>query len=231
MNARISVLRLLVVVFSLAVCLSSARADQTPETRTLTAEEAARTLQRDWLFQAMGEPLADRAAQEIGWARELAERLGSKRPAPDLSAELGALDRLEARLAELADRPAEASPAARADPVPSWIWYPEGSPVKNAPAESRFFRRRFEPWLPLLITERPVNNMPRLFYDVNIFFVIGEFTVSAICLLCRQRCPLACISELFDEAGCGNADNRDRYEYEHGGNCRECRKRAFSSAR
>ena len=48
---------------------------RTPETRTRTAEEAARVLGRDWLFQAMGEPLLDRAVKEITWARELAGRL------------------------------------------------------------------------------------------------------------------------------------------------------------
>ena len=47
-----------------------------PEPRTLTAEEAARASQRDWLFQAMGKPLLPRAAKEIGWARELAKRTG-----------------------------------------------------------------------------------------------------------------------------------------------------------
>ena len=82
---------------------------RTPETRTLTAEEAARALERDWLFQAMGEPLLARAAQEIGWARELAERLGRQPPAPDLSAELRELDALEQRLGELQATPAPAS--------------------------------------------------------------------------------------------------------------------------
>ena len=42
---------------------------QTPETRPLTAAEASQALEQDWLFQAMGEPLAARAAKEIGWAQ------------------------------------------------------------------------------------------------------------------------------------------------------------------
>ena len=37
------------------------------------------TLQRDWLFQAMGEPLLLRTAKEIQWTRELAERLAEGR--------------------------------------------------------------------------------------------------------------------------------------------------------
>jgi len=47
----------------------------TPETRTLTEEEAQEVLERDWLFQAEGKPLALRAREEIGWALELAARL------------------------------------------------------------------------------------------------------------------------------------------------------------
>lgn len=54
---------------------------QTPETRTLSPEEAGQALERDWLFQAMGEPLLPRAAKEIGWARDLAARLARQRPA------------------------------------------------------------------------------------------------------------------------------------------------------
>jgi len=41
----------------------------TPETRALTSAEAAAALERDWLFQAMGKPLAGRAREEIRWAR------------------------------------------------------------------------------------------------------------------------------------------------------------------
>jgi hypothetical protein len=48
----------------------------------------------DWLFQAEGKPLGQRAIQEIGWAREMAERIKMLPGAPDLSAELAELDRL-----------------------------------------------------------------------------------------------------------------------------------------
>ena len=40
---------------------------KTPETRTRTAEEEAKAQTRDWLFQAMGESLAQRTAKEIAW--------------------------------------------------------------------------------------------------------------------------------------------------------------------
>ena len=97
MNRAVRVLKPLMIALSITVCIRSAPAGQTPETRTLTAEQAAQTLQRDWLFQAMGQPLSTRAEMEIGWARQLADRLTRNRPAPDLSAELGELDRLEGR--------------------------------------------------------------------------------------------------------------------------------------
>ena len=40
-----------------------------PETRTLTADEARAQLRAEWLFQAEGKPLAQRAGQEIIWAK------------------------------------------------------------------------------------------------------------------------------------------------------------------
>jgi hypothetical protein len=52
----------------------------TPETRTLTPEEARATLERDWLFQADGRPLAQRAQDEIGWTLALAARLNGVGP-------------------------------------------------------------------------------------------------------------------------------------------------------
>jgi len=116
---------------------------RTPETRTLTEEEATRVLERDWLFQAMGEPLLDRAAKEIGWARELVARLSRCQRAPDVSAEQRELDILEKRLAELRENPAPVKSGKRTDVTPSWIWYPEGRPVADAPAESRYFRCPF----------------------------------------------------------------------------------------
>jgi hypothetical protein len=124
-----------------------------PETRTLTANEAADVLQRDWLYQAMGEPLPARAGKEIGWAQELAGRLLRKQPKLDLSAELAELTALEKRLGELASgASAGQRPGATngrgfmtdPDGAPSCIWYPEGKPVEDAPAAARFFRCRFE---------------------------------------------------------------------------------------
>ncbi len=75
------------------------RNPETPPTRTLSPEESQAAIERDWLFQAMGAPRRARAAQEIGWARELAERLAQGSPAPDLVPELAELDRLAAELA------------------------------------------------------------------------------------------------------------------------------------
>jgi hypothetical protein len=72
-----------------------------PETRQLTAAEAEAALREDWLFQADRKPLAARAAEEIGWARELAARLARMHAAPSFQAELGQLDRLEQQLKTL----------------------------------------------------------------------------------------------------------------------------------
>ncbi|MBN1422691.1 MAG: hypothetical protein JXP34_28200 [Planctomycetes bacterium] len=69
-----------------------------PDTRTLAPAEAAAILEADWLFQAEGKPLAARAREEIGWARDLAARILEKPGAPDLAGELAALDDLRARI-------------------------------------------------------------------------------------------------------------------------------------
>ena len=114
-------------------------APRTPETRPLTPAEADATLQRDWLFQAMGRPLARRAAEEIGWARELAGRLARQGRPPRLTAELAELDTLASRLVTLTGKAA----AKRPDVLPKWIWFPEGRAVHDAPTEARFFRRTF----------------------------------------------------------------------------------------
>jgi len=153
MNAPKHVLKSLMVSLGVAAGATAAAAGnlpvdkgaaRTPETRDLTPQEADRVLKRDWLFQAMGEPLLDRAGKEIAWARELAGRLSRHPRTPDLSAELAELDSLEKRLAALRNRPPEAQPTEATDAMPRWIWYPEGSPVEDAPAEARFFRRRFD---------------------------------------------------------------------------------------
>ncbi|NLX99034.1 MAG: hypothetical protein GXY83_23060 [Rhodopirellula sp.] len=122
----------------------------TPPTRTLSPDEAEAVLQRDWLFQAEGKPLQGRAAEEIRWARRLADRLAENPHSPDLSNEVAELDLLEQRLAEhiVGDGP----PAAGEGIQPHWIWFPEGRPAEDAPAEARFFRRAFE--VPVEGTER-----------------------------------------------------------------------------
>ncbi len=66
MNARTLVWKPAVVLLGVTVCVSSVLAGETPETRTLSPQAADWALQRDWLFQAMGEPLLRRAADEIG---------------------------------------------------------------------------------------------------------------------------------------------------------------------
>jgi hypothetical protein len=117
--------------------------EQAAQTGMLTAEEANRVLESDWLFQAMNEPLRQRAVKEIGWAQELARRLARSQPAPDLSAELAQLEALSKRLAEPSGASARV-PAEPAEALQGWIWYPEGRPTEDAPAAARFFRCRFE---------------------------------------------------------------------------------------
>ncbi len=132
------------IVCSLAVSVWGAGLAGTPETRTLTAEEADQATQRDWLFQAMGEPLSQRAAKEIVWTRELAARLTRNCRTLDLSSEMGELGALKRRLGEIRAESARTQPAKSAEAAPSWIWYPEGRPAEDAPAATRFFRCRFE---------------------------------------------------------------------------------------
>ena len=117
---------------------------ETPATRALSAEEAVRILERDWLFQAAGQPLLSRTHQEIQWTRHLAARLSQHRPAPDLAAELNDLQSLQQRLEALRNRRDPTESAMPRQRPPSWIWYPEGRPVEDAPAEARYFRCRFE---------------------------------------------------------------------------------------
>ena len=74
-----------------------------PATKTLTAAEADAALEKDWVFQAEGKPLADRAKQEIHWACRLAARLAETPNPPDLTAELRQLRVLE-RLLDALDR-------------------------------------------------------------------------------------------------------------------------------
>ncbi|MBM4087529.1 MAG: hypothetical protein FJ272_22290, partial [Planctomycetes bacterium] len=110
----------------------------------MTAAEAERALERDWLFQAMGEPLLHRTALELEWARHLAGRLTAQHAGLDLSSELRALDACAQKLTSLDGSDARTAALPASDTIPHWIWYPEGDATQNAPAAARFFRRRFE---------------------------------------------------------------------------------------
>ena len=59
------------------------------------AGKADQPLQADWLFQAGGMPTVWHIQEEIRWTRELADRLAARENAPDLSAELAELDKLQ----------------------------------------------------------------------------------------------------------------------------------------
>ena len=125
----------------------AATSDHTPragEAARLTAGQASDALERDWLFQAMGEPLLARTGKEIGWARELAARLRARHPALALAAEEQELEALEQRWAELSREASPASPDMSVAVSPQWIWFPEGRPSEDAPAATRWFVRRFE---------------------------------------------------------------------------------------
>lgn len=71
------------------------RRPETPDTRTLTPEEARDALVRDWMHQAEGAPLKKRIREEIQWARDLAARIPG-----DHSRELIELETLERRAAQ-----------------------------------------------------------------------------------------------------------------------------------
>ena len=67
----------------------------------LTAEQARKLIEADWLYQADDTPSPARTLKEIAWARELAARLTAADKAPDLTAELRELTALEAKLTPL----------------------------------------------------------------------------------------------------------------------------------
>ncbi len=64
-------------------------------TNDALADKADQPLQDDWLFQAGGMPTVWHIQEEIRWTRELADRLAARENAPDLSAELAELDKLQ----------------------------------------------------------------------------------------------------------------------------------------
>jgi hypothetical protein len=116
----------------------------TPQTRPLDALEAEQALQRDWLFQAEGKPLAERTREEIGWTRQLAARLAGAPRAPNLTQELAELAALEKRLRTAPGPMTAARTLPAGEGRPAWIWYPEGNPAQDAPAAARFFRLTFQ---------------------------------------------------------------------------------------
>jgi hypothetical protein len=75
----------------------------TPMTRDLTADEARRVLEADWLHQAGNNPSPQRIADEIRWTRNLAARIraGAKTAPPDFTRELAELDDIERQAAAL----------------------------------------------------------------------------------------------------------------------------------
>ncbi len=79
-----------------------------PQTRTLSPAEAEELLDDEWLYQAEGKPPAERAAEEIGWAREMAARWQALPEPPELSRELARLEAIEAKLAGVPAESAEA---------------------------------------------------------------------------------------------------------------------------
>jgi hypothetical protein len=72
-----------------------------PETRTLIQKEADAVLQADWMLQAEGGSLRVRAAEEIRWTREIANRLADKQE----ESVLRDLRNLEERLVQLNSTP------------------------------------------------------------------------------------------------------------------------------
>lgn len=109
-----------------------------------TPPDVPSALQRDWLFQAMPEPLLTRAVQEVAWTRELIDRILQKPNAPDLTTEGRRLNALAKQVDALRSHPIHAASAGRDKAKPTWIWFPEGKPVEDAPVTARFFRRTFE---------------------------------------------------------------------------------------
>ena len=86
-----------IVMLSLAVLgmlsISTAYGQYQP-----TSEKGIAQLEADWLFQCDNEPTFDKAKAEIGYARQVAERLAKLEGAPDLTAQLAALDELEKKV-------------------------------------------------------------------------------------------------------------------------------------
>ena len=79
------------------------RVDPEPETKTISESKGNKIIERDWLMQAEGESLGQRALNEIGWARQMAARILKTADAQTkefIDAELGKLSSIEKRLLE-----------------------------------------------------------------------------------------------------------------------------------
>src|SRR3990172_6178892 len=96
-NLKHAVILTAAMVISAEVALAAGNLP-TPEARSLTADEAAKAIEHDWLFQAGDVPSVWRTRQEIQWTRQLAARLAGRPKPPDLSAELKELDEIERQL-------------------------------------------------------------------------------------------------------------------------------------
>jgi len=117
---------------------------QTPETVTLSKDDARRIQENDWLFQAMGEPLLPRTQKEIEWTRALMERFKTNHSSLDFGKEQKQLDVLEAELLRLSeDFEQKVDAFSEPQTVPYWIWLAGGDSVKNAPIGPAWFRKTF----------------------------------------------------------------------------------------
>ena len=67
--------------------------------------EGMEQLKTEWLFQCDDEPTFDKAKLEIGYARDLAERISDLDDAPELDAELAQLDELEKKIDAATETP------------------------------------------------------------------------------------------------------------------------------
>jgi hypothetical protein len=79
--------------------------------KPLSAQDAQALIEEDWIFQANDSTTAQRALQEIGWTRELAQRLSLQAGMRGLAADASALTALETQLRTLP--PAQDSDATR----------------------------------------------------------------------------------------------------------------------
>ena len=78
------------LLFALAACGANAAEELTPE--------GARQLKTEWLFQCDDEPTFEKAKLEIGYARDLADRLSDLDDAPEFDEDLAKLDELEKKI-------------------------------------------------------------------------------------------------------------------------------------